>query len=397
MDSGGSGTATAAEACFSRAALELEPRALPPEASPLQVWTPPRRVSVAWRRAALGPETRARLAGLEGAALLTRPPSWEQLVCPRPALAELAEVDPIARLLLVPGAAAAAPPPLPRLMGIVNVTPDSFSDGGRFLEPARALEHGLALVDEGADVLDVGGESTRPGSAPVPEEEEARRVLPVIEGLAARTRVPISVDTRRAGVARRALAAGARWVNDVSAGRGDAGMLELVAEAGCRYVLMHMQGLPRDMQRDPRYRDTVPEVLAFLRQRTAACLQAGIHLSKIHLDPGIGFGKRLDHNLELLRRLPELRSLGLPLLLGVSRKSFIDHLGRRMGAGEASREAAERSGGSAAAVTACVLGGASILRVHDVHVMAEAARVAAALLGHCGPDPAEPNESRPGT
>jgi len=290
----------------------------------------------------------------------------------------------LAALLDATRSAWAAAPGPPRLMGVVNATPDSFSDGGRCLEPARAVEHGLELVREGADWIDVGGESTRPGAAPVSLEEELRRVLPVVEGLAAAGLERISIDTRHAPVARAALAAGGSMVNDVGAGLDDAGMLPLVAEAGCRYALMHRRGDPADMQRDPRYADPVGEVCEFLRERAAACLAAGIEEDRLLVDPGIGFGKTLEHNLALLRRLGELRSLGLPLLVGVSRKSFIAHVTGRQAREDWRREAAtddpsRRIGGTAAAVTFCVQGGARLLRVHDVAVMAEAVVVARAL------------------
>jgi dihydropteroate synthase len=263
----------------------------------------------------------------------------------------------------------------PRVVGIVNVTPDSFSGDGLALSPDAAVAHGLRLLEEGADALDVGGESTRPGSAAVSVEEELGRTIPVISALAKRAKVPVSVDTTKAGVARAALDAGATIVNDISAGRWDAAMLPLVAERGATFVAMHMQGTPEDMQRDPRYGDVVAEVLEFLRERGAACLGAGIARERIWIDPGIGFGKTLDHNLELLRRLPELRSLGLPVLVGVSRKAFIARIH-----GPA-REDVARIGGTAAAVALAVQGGAEILRVHDVAVMAEAAAVARAVAG----------------
>jgi dihydropteroate synthase len=263
-------------------------------------------------------------------------------------------------------------------MGIVNVTPDSFSEGGEHLDPMRAVEHGLALLDQGADILDIGGESTRPGAVPVDPAEELERVLPVIEELAQMARAPISVDTRHASVAAAAIEHGATMVNDVSAGTHDPNMLSTVASARVEYVAMHMLGDPRTMQDAPRYGDPVADVFHALHGRLQACLQAGIDAPKITLDPGIGFGKELDHNLEILRRLPELRSLGRPLLLGVSRKSFINQACRRF-RGAPDHDPAERLGGTAAAVAACVLGGAQILRVHDVATMKEACAVAYAL------------------
>lgn len=273
------------------------------------------------------------------------------------------------------------------IMGVVNVTPDSFSDGGRFLDPARAIEHGAALVAEGADVLDVGGESTRPGAAPVTAEEELRRVLPVIAGLRALGPTPISVDTTKAEVARRAVEAGATIVNDVSGGLADPRMLPTVAElrreSDLFLVLMHRQGSPETMQDAPAYRDPVDEVRACLRDRLDAAVAAGIPADRLVVDPGIGFGKRLEHNLALLRALPALRALGAPLLLGVSRKSFIGHItGAERPAdwrGPVSIDR-DRVGGTAASIALAVAGGGvDILRVHDVAVMREAALVAAAI------------------
>ncbi len=302
---------------------------------------------------------------------------------PLEVLSELAARHSDAALLLAAWRRAAAPPERPRVMGIVNVTPDSFSDGGLHLDAGRAVEHGLALVAAGAEVLDIGGESTRPGSLPVPLEVELERVLPVVEGLARATSVPLSIDTTKAEVARRACAAGASWINDTSAGRDDPLLFEVARESGAHVVLMHRRGTPADMQADPRYDDPLREVADFLRERRVACLQAGVEAPKILLDPGIGFGKRLEHNLELLRRLVELRSLGSPLLLGVSRKTFIAQA-ERQGDPEPGRPVApdrpaDRIGGTAAALTACVLAGASVLRVHDVRVMLQAIRLAELL------------------
>jgi dihydropteroate synthase len=240
------------------------------------------------------------------------------------------------------------------------------------------VEHGLELEAQGASILDVGGESTRPGAAPVAADEEQRRVLPVVRGLAARSGARISVDTSKASVARAALDAGASIVNDVRAGEADAEMVPLVARRGCDYVLMHTRGTPRDMQDDPRYDDAPSEVLDYLRRRVAHCLRSGVDPTKIVVDPGIGFGKRLEHNISLLRRLPELRSLGRPLLVGVSRKSFIGHITDRPEP-KSRASSGGRLGGTAAAVTVSVLAGAQILRVHDVAVMAETVRVAEAL------------------
>jgi dihydropteroate synthase len=264
-------------------------------------------------------------------------------------------------------------------MGVLNVTPDSFSDGGAHLDPERAIERGLELADQGADYIDVGGESTRPGAKPVEASVERSRIEPVVRGLARQTRVPISIDTTKASVAEAALEAGATMVNDVSAGLCDRDMLALVQSAGSGYVLMHMQGTPANMQANPEYADVVSDVIGFLRGRVEACLSAGIESARLWVDPGIGFGKTLDHNLTLLRRLRELKVLGLPILVGISRKSFIAKINARMGATQSPRAADQRLGGTAAAVSACVLAGADCLRVHDVAVMAEAARVAFAL------------------
>ena len=257
-------------------------------------------------------------------------------------------------------------------MGVVNVTPDSFSDGGLYLDPEAAIAHGRELVAAGAEILDVGGESTRPGAEPVSEDEELRRVIPVIQGLVA-TEASISVDTSKAAVAAAALDAGAEIVNDVTALRGDPGMAALCAERGATVVLMHMRGEPRTMQEDPRYEDVVAEVKAFLAERLEAAAAAGIGEEKVWLDPGIGFGKTAAHNLELLRRLPELRDLGRPLVIGTSRKSFI---------GKVDGSAAdERLGGTIASSVLAAAEGAAVLRVHDVAEVRQALTVATAILG----------------
>ena len=259
------------------------------------------------------------------------------------------------------------------IMGVVNVTPDSFSDGGRYLDASVAIEHGLELEAEGAAILDVGGESTRPGAAPVPEDEELRRVIPVIEGLLERgSGVRISIDTYKSGVAARALAAGATMVNDVTALRGDPEMAGLVASAGAEYCLMHMLGEPRTMQRDPHYDDVVNDIKAFLAERMMFAAQAGIGPERILLDPGIGFGKTVAHNLELLSRLDEFLDLGRPVLIGTSRKSF---LGRLTG-----RDVDDRV---AATIATCVLAyerGARVFRVHDVAPVRDALTVTAATV-----------------
>ncbi|MCC6408953.1 MAG: dihydropteroate synthase [Planctomycetes bacterium] len=288
----------------------------------------------------------------------------------------LADELPLARALRALAAIADRPRAAPKLFGIVNVTPDSFSDGGQFLDPERAVEHGLALVADGADVLDVGGESTRPGAEPVSEKDELARVVPVIAALSRRTTVPISVDTTKSSVARAALDAGARIVNDISAGRFDAAMLPLVAERGAGFVLMHIQGTPRDMQHAPSYTDVLREVVGFLRERAASCVAAGIAPERLVVDPGIGFGKALEHNVELLRRTSELRSLGCPVLVGASRKSFVARIEEAAGI---VAPGAARLGGSIAAACAAARGGADFLRVHDVRETAQAVRVLFAI------------------
>lgn len=284
---------------------------------------------------------------------------------------------PTLAVLLAAHDARARPPAAPRVVGVVNVTPDSFSDGGSFLEPARAIEHGLQLVAQGADLLDIGGESMRPGSRPTDAQEELRRVLPVVRGLAERTRVPLSIDTTKSLVARECLAAGATIVNDVSAGRSDPAILEVTARASAGYVAMHMLGTPADMQADPRYDDVTAEVAEFLRARGRAALEAGIERALLWVDPGIGFGKTLEHNLALLDELGQLRSLGCPVLLGASRKSFIAAVEDR--AGERRSPAHERLGGSLAALALGVRNGADLVRVHDVRASKQAALVAHAI------------------
>ena len=258
------------------------------------------------------------------------------------------------------------------VMGIVNVTPDSFSDGGRFEDASVAVRHGLQLLAEGADLLDVGGESTRPGAGPVEPEEEAARVLPVVEGL--RREAPesiVSVDTRKASVAERALAAGADVVNDVSAG-ADPAMFPLVAATGAGIVLMHMRGEPASMQDDPRYGDVVAEVRGFLAERVEAATGAGIGRDRLAIDPGIGFGKDLGHNLELLRAIGAFREVGVPVLVGVSRKRFIGEL-------SGVEDPAGRVEGSVAAAVWCATQGVDVVRVHDVTPTVRALRVADAI------------------
>lgn len=302
---------------------------------------------------------------------------------PAAAAAELERVGPVGAVLASAQRNALQAPAPAQLMGIVNVTPDSFSDGGRYATPQAAIGHGLQLAAEGASMLDIGGESTRPGATPVAAAEELRRVLPVLEGLAG-SGARLSIDTTKAEVARRAIAAGASIVNDISAGEADADMLAMVAEHDVTYVCMHRRGKPESMQEDPRYDDVLAQVCGYLRQRAAACLAAGIAPERLMLDPGIGFGKRLDHNLALIRRLGELRSLGRPLLLGVSRKSFISHItGTEDPADfrglERSDQPNQRIGGSAAAALACASAGAAVLRVHEVRITREALEVFRAI------------------
>ena len=264
--------------------------------------------------------------------------------------------------------------PGPVLVGILNVTPDSFSDGGDFLDPDRAVVRAAAMLDEGAQIIDVGGESTRPGSDPVPPEEELRRVVPVIRRiLEERPDAAISVDTYRARIAQAALEAGAAIVNDVTALRGDPQLAKVVAEAGGPMVLMHMKGEPKSMQRDPTYEDVVREVRDFLAGRAEHAVASGVDPENVILDPGIGFGKTLEHNLDLLRRLDVLVDLGYPVLVGTSRKSFI---GKLTGA----QEAKDRIFGTVATTVLAYERGASFFRVHDVRANKEALAVAGALL-----------------
>lgn len=260
--------------------------------------------------------------------------------------------------------------PRPAVMGVVNVTPDSFSDGGRFLSPIDAIAHGRRLAAEGAAVVDVGGESTRPGAEPVSVDEELRRVVPVLEGLAG---IPVSIDTSKAPVARQALALGAEMVNDVTALRGDPEMAAVVAAGGAYLCLMHMQGAPRSMQAVPRYDDVVSDVAAFLEERVAFAVGEGIREESICVDPGIGFGKTPDHNLELISRLDTLVALGRPVVVGFSRKST---LGKVLGDPHATQGTMPASLGAA---VAAFERGAWMLRVHDVRETIEALAVAAAV------------------
>jgi dihydropteroate synthase len=270
-------------------------------------------------------------------------------------------------------------------MGVVNVTPDSFSDGGEFLDPDAAVAHGLQLAAEGAAILDIGGESTRPGAEPVSEEEELRRTIPVVEGLAAEnTGWDISIDTTKVAVADAALEGGASIVNDVSALRLDPAMAGLVAGRRATCCLMHMLGEPRTMQSDPRYGDVVSDAKAFLEDRLAFAVSEGVNEERVWLDPGIGFGKTVDHNLELLRRLGEIVAIGRPVVIGTSRKSFLGKL--TGGRGEA-----DRLPGTIATNVMALERGARVFRVHDVAEVADALAVAAATVSL--PEEADPHDS----
>lgn len=258
------------------------------------------------------------------------------------------------------------------IMGILNVTPDSFSDGGSFLDPTHAIEHGIHLVNEGADLIDIGGESTRPGSESVPESEEIRRVIPVLTALrSACPETVLSIDTSKAGVAKAALDAGAELVNDVTAGRGDPDLFRVVADSDAGIVLMHMQGTPRTMQKQPEYDHPIDDILNFLHQRIEDAVQAGISQSRIAIDPGIGFGKTLTHNLKILAGGHAFHKLGCPVVWGVSRKRWIGDL--------TGRSVENRLAGSLAGAAACIERGAHILRVHDVAETRDVARVLDAI------------------
>ena len=269
----------------------------------------------------------------------------------------------------------------PLVMGVLNVTPDSFSDGGRFLQPTQAIAHAQALVAEGASIVDVGGESTRPGAQSVLLEEELRRIIPVVERLSAMLPVPVSVDTRKPDVMRRAIAAGASMINDVAA-LSSPGAIEAVAGTDVAVCLVHMQGDPRTMQNEPRYGDVVGEVRDFLRARVAACIDAGIERRRLVVDPGFGFGKTLEHNLELLRGLPSIAEDGLPVLAGLSRKRMI---GALTGRGEG-----ERLAGSLALAVIAAMNGARLLRAHDVRETVDALRIVAAAGAACAPGRGDP-------
>ena len=263
------------------------------------------------------------------------------------------------------------------IMGVLNVTPDSFSDGGKFFSLKRAIDGALAMELAGADILDIGAESTRPGSAGISAAEELQRLLPVLEALRTRLKIPISVDTQKAGVAEIAVGAGAAILNDISGLKTDPRLAEVAAKFGVPLILMHMRGTPRTMQKQPFAKNVVKDVIAGLRHSIAVARRAGVRKSQIILDPGIGFGKSLQQNYELLARLPELAKLGYPLLVGTSRKGF---LGATLASHGKSAPPEARIWGTAATVTASILGGTHIVRVHDVAEMAQVAKVADALL-----------------
>ena len=258
------------------------------------------------------------------------------------------------------------------VMGVLNVTPDSFSDGGKFLNEDAAVSRGIKMVENGADIIDIGGESTRPGAKPVGAEEELKRVVPVVEKLAAKIDKPISVDTYKSEVARRALDAGAALVNDISALRMDDDMAPLLAERDAPVILMHMRGTPQNMQENPTYKSVMGEIISFLRERLQLARSKGIKMENILVDPGIGFGKTVQHNLEILRKLVELKSLGCPVVVGTSRKSFIGHT--------LDLPVEERLEGTAATVALSAANGANIVRVHDVKEMVRVVRMTDAIL-----------------
>jgi len=264
------------------------------------------------------------------------------------------------------------------LMGVLNVTPDSFSDGGKFLDPRRAVEHALEMERAGADLLDIGGESTRPGSTATPADTELARILPVLEGLRDALKIPICVDTRKSQVAEAAIAAGAEIINDVSGLCTDPRIAEVAAQRGVPLILMHMRGEPATMQKKPFARDVMKNVTQGLRTAISKARRARVRKSRIIIDPGIGFGKSFEQNYELLRKLPEIAKLGYPLLVGASRKGF---LGATLARDGKSAPPEERLWATAATVTASILGGAHIVRAHDVREMAQVARVADCLLG----------------
>ncbi len=257
------------------------------------------------------------------------------------------------------------------IMGVLNVTPDSFSDGGRYLQRDKAIEHGLSMARDGADIIDVGGESTRPYSEKISSDEELDRVIPVVQALRKNLRIPISIDTCKADVARQALGAGASIINDISALRFDPDMISVAAEAGVPVILMHMQGSPRDMQANPTYENLIPEILDFLKGAMDKGVAGGIGKDMIIVDPGIGFGKTFDHNLQIIRELAQFNALERPILLGPSNKAFIGHI--------LHKEPHDRDTGSMAAVAAGVLNGAHIVRVHNVKKTMETVKMIDAI------------------
>ncbi|UCG79477.1 MAG: dihydropteroate synthase [Nitrospirota bacterium] len=257
-------------------------------------------------------------------------------------------------------------------MGILNITPDSFSDGGTYYDAAMAVEHAISMVENGADIIDVGGESTRPGSDPVSLDEELRRVIPVIRSLAGELEVPISIDTYKSEVAREAIDAGASIVNDISGLRFDSEMANVVAEHQIPVVIMHIKGTPKNMQKDPIYGNLIDEIRVYLKESINIATEAGVHEDKIIVDPGIGFGKTYEDNLEIIKRLDELKDIGRPILIGPSRKAFI---GRILG----DLPFSERIEGTAAAIAVSIINGANIVRVHDVKEMSRVTRVADAI------------------
>jgi len=259
----------------------------------------------------------------------------------------------------------------PYIMGILNVTPDSFSDGGHYLTINSSVECARRMAEEGADIIDIGGESSRPGAEPVPLEVELERVIPVIKKLSDKIDILISIDTYKAKVAKEALKAGASIINDISGLRFDPMMAKIAAEAGCPVIIMHMKGTPRDMQRRPAYKDVVKEITAFFKERIAFAAENGIKKNRIIIDPGIGFGKTVRHNLEIIKRLKEFRKLGVPILIGPSRKSFIGRI--------LNEPVDKRLEGTAAVVAISIANGANIVRVHDVKAMADVAKITDAI------------------
>jgi len=260
------------------------------------------------------------------------------------------------------------------VMAILNVTPDSFYDGGRYGTLEKALAHARKMIDEGADMLDVGGQSSRPGAQEIPLEEELNRTIPLIEKIAGESDIPISIDTYREAVARQALEKGAGIINDITALRGDERMAALAAESGCGLVLMHMQGTPRTMQKNPHYDDLMSEIIALLRESVGRAVEAGLNEQNIAVDPGIGFGKTVEHNYRIISQLKSLKSIGRPILIGPSRKSFIGKVLKN--------EAQDRLLGTAASITCCIERGASIIRVHDVKEMIEVKEITGAILSN---------------